>query len=144
MNKVTLLGRLTKDPEIKCTEANNTTVAKFTLAVNRKFAKKGEEKQTDFINIVVWNKLADTVAQYLVKGKQVIVIGRMQTRVWTDKDNSKHYVTEVIGEEIEFVDSKTTQENTKNDESSEAIQNEEETVTEENTEDILSGDDLPF
>ena len=120
MNKVTLLGRLTKDPEIKCTEANNTTVAKF--------------------NIVVWNKLADTVAQYLVKGKQIIVIGRIQTRVWTDKDNSKHYVTEVIGEEIEFVDSKTTQENTKNDETSETTQNEVETVTE----DILSGDDLPF
>lgn len=143
MNKVTLLGRLTKDPEIRYTETNNTMIARFTLAVNRKFAKKGEEKQTDFINIVVWSKLAETVSSYLTKGKRIIVHGRIQTRVWSDKENNSHFVTEIVGEEIEFVDSKTTQENAENSDTPENIQNEEK-AEEESKEEILSGDDLPF
>lgn len=144
MNKVTLLGRLTKDPKIGYTETNNTMVARFTLAVDRKFAKKGEEKQTDFINIVVWSQLAEKAASYLTKGKRIIVGGRIQTRVWSDKENNPHYVTEVVCDEIEFVDRKNTQEDTQNVDAPEATQDEEETVKEENTEDILSGDDLPF
>jgi len=140
MNKFQFMGRLTRDPEVRYTQTNNTLVATFSLAVNRRFVRQGEERQADFINIVAWGKQGEFCSKYFKKGQQVGIIGRIQTRTWDDEQGQKHYVTEVIGEEIEFVDSKTTQENTKNDETSETTQNEVETVTE----DILSGDDLPF
>lgn len=104
MNKVILLGRLTKDPEVRYTQ-NNTLVASFTLAVNRRFTKEGE-RQADFINIVAWNKTGEFASKYFQKGQQVGVIGRLQTRNWDDQDGKKHYVTEVIAEEVYFADSK--------------------------------------
>ena len=106
MNKVILMGRLTKDPEIRYTQTNNTMVASFSLAVNRRFAKEGEERQADFINIVAWNKTAEFVNNYFKKGQQVGVIGRIQTRNWDDDKGQKHYITEVIAEETYFADSK--------------------------------------
>ena len=105
MNKVILLGRLTKDPEVRYTQTNNILVASFTLAVNRRFAKEGE-RQADFINIVAWNKTGEFASKYFQKGQQVGVIGRLQTRNWDDQDGKKHYVTEVIAEEVYFADSK--------------------------------------
>lgn len=104
MNKVILLGRLTKDPEVRYTQ-NNILVASFTLAVNKRFAKEGE-RQADFINIVAWNKTGEFASKYFQKGQQVGVIGRLQTRIWDDQDGKKHYVTEVIAEEVYFADSK--------------------------------------
>lgn len=92
------MGRLTKDPETRYTQANNTQVTNFTLAVNRRFAKEGEQ-QADFINIVAWNKTAEFVSKYFRKGQQVGVIGRIQTREWEDSKGQRRYATEVIAEE---------------------------------------------
>lgn len=105
MNKTILMGRLTKDPDTRYTQTTNTQVTRFTLAVNRRFAKE-EEQQADFINIVAWNKTAEFVSKYFKKGQQVGVIGRIQTRTWDDDQGQKHYVTEVIAEEVYFADSK--------------------------------------
>ena len=81
-------------------------VSNFTLAVNRRFAKEGEERQADFINIVSFGKTAEFVSKYFKKGQQVAVIGRIQTRTWDDDQGMKHYVTEVVAEEVYFADSK--------------------------------------
>ena len=106
MNKTILMGRLTKDPDIRYTQTNNTMVAQFTLAVNRRFVKPGEERQADFINIVAWSKTAEFVSKYFKKGQQVGVIGRIQTRNYEKEDGTKVYVTEVVAEEVYFADSK--------------------------------------
>ena len=106
MNKVVLMGRLTKDPEVRYTQNTNTLVASFSLAVNRRFAKQGEERQADFINIVAWSKTGEFCSKYFKKGQQVGVIGRIQTRTWDDEQGQKHYVTEVVAEEAYFADSK--------------------------------------
>ena len=105
MNKVVLMGRLTKDPETRYTQTNNTQVTSFTLAVNRRFAKEGQP-QADFINIIAWSKTAEFCSKYFRKGQQVGVIGRIQTRNWEDDQGQKHYVTEVVAEEVYFADSK--------------------------------------
>lgn len=106
MNKVCLIGRLTKDPEIRYTQSNNTAVTTFTLAVNRRFVKEGEENQADFIQIVAWSKTAEFCGKYFAKGQQVGIVGRIQTRNWDDEQGVKHYATEVIAEEAYFADSK--------------------------------------
>lgn len=99
------MGRLTKDPEVRYTQTNNIMVASFSLAVNRRFTKEGEQ-QADFINIVAWNKTAEFVSKYFRKGQQVAVVGRIQTRNYEDDKGTKHYITEVIAEEVYFADSK--------------------------------------
>ena len=104
MNSVNLIGRLTKDPEVRYTQ-NNIPVASYTLAVKRSYAKDGEQ-DTDFINIISWNKSADFVQKYFKKGMQVGVTGRIQTRNWEDDNGQKHYATEVVTEKVEFADSK--------------------------------------
>lgn len=142
MNKTILLGRLTKNPEIKFSQTNNVKVATFSLAVNRKYVKQGEERQADFFNIVAYSKLGDFVEKFLKQGIQVCVNGRLQTRNYEDKNGIKRYVTEVIAEEIYFADSYTKIESN--------ADNTQETVSEElkekdASEDFISnGDDLPF
>jgi single-strand DNA-binding protein len=106
MNKVILMGRLTRDPEVRYTTTNNTLVASFSIAVNRRFSKQGEERQADFINIVAWDKTGEFCSKYFKKGMQVAVVGRIQTRNYDDKDGKKVYVTEVVAEETYFADSK--------------------------------------
>ena len=106
MNKVILMGRLTRDPEVRYTQTNNTLVASFSLAVNRRFVRAGEERQADFINVVAWSKLGEFCSKYFKKGQQVGVIGRIQTRTWDDENGNKRYVTEVVAEEAYFADSK--------------------------------------
>ena len=106
MNKVILLGRLTKAPEIRYSQTTNTKIALFTLAVNRRFAKQGEERETDFINILAYSKLADFSEKYLAQGTQVNVVGRLQNRSYEDKNGTKKYISEIIAEEIYFADSK--------------------------------------
>lgn len=104
MNKVILMGRLTRDPEVRYTQTNNTLVASFSLAVNRRFVRQGEERQADFVNIVAWSKLGEFCSKYFKKGQQVAVIGRLQTRTWDDDQGVKHYVTEVVAEEAYFAE----------------------------------------
>jgi len=107
MNKVILMGRLTKDPELRYTSVNNTPVCSYTLAIDRRFKRPGEEKQqADFIPIVAWSKLAEFCGKYFLKGQQVAVVGRLQTRTWDDTEGRKHYITEVVAEEAFFADSK--------------------------------------
>ena len=142
MNKIILLGRLTKAPDIRYSQTNNMKVATFTLAVNRKYVKPGEERQTDFINIVSYSKLADFVEKYLRQGIQICVSGRIQTRNWEDKNGIKRYATEIIAEEIDFADSQK-----KADESVLWSTPSNNTPTTDNTNDgVIMGDndELPF
>ena len=106
MNKVTLMGRLTRDPEVRYTQTNNTMVASFSLAVNRRFVRQGEERQADFINIVAWSKTGEFCSKYFKKGQQVGIIGRIQTRSWEDENKQRRYATEVVAEEAYFADSR--------------------------------------
>ena len=105
MNKVILMGRLTRDPEVRYTQNTNTLVASFALAVNRRFVRQGEERQADFFNVVAWGKTGEFCSKYFKKGQQVGVIGRLQTRTWDD-DKGRHYITEVVAEETYFADSR--------------------------------------
>ena len=106
MNKVILMGRLTRDPEVRYTQTNNTLVASFSIAVNRRFVRQGEERQADFINIVAWSRLGEFCSKYFKKGQQVGIIGRLQVRNWDDDQGQKHYITEVVAEEAYFADSR--------------------------------------
>ena len=102
MNKVFLIGRLTRDPELRYT-GNNTPVASFTLAVNRTYTNQAGEREADFINIVVWRKQAENVKNYVHQGSQVAVDGRIQVRNYDDQKNKKRYVTEVVADNVEFL-----------------------------------------
>ena len=105
MNKVELLGRLTKDPEVRYTSGMQAMVSSFNLAVNRRFVKEGEERQTDFISVAAFGKTAEFIQKYFKKGIQIALVGRLQTRNWEDQNGNKHYITEVIAEEVYFADS---------------------------------------
>ena len=137
MNKVILMGRLTRDPEVRYTQSN-TAVASFSIAVNRRFVRQGEERKADFINIVAWNQTAEFVSKYFKKGQQVGVIGRIQTRNYDDADGKKVYVTEVVAEEVYFADSRRDGDAAAmfSDNAGDAVDDSEFQVT--------SGDDLPF
>lgn len=113
MNKVVLIGRLTRDPELRYT-GNNTPVASFTLAVNRNFSNQQGEREADFINIVVWRKQAENVKNYLTQGSQCAVEGRIQTRSYDDQNGQKRYVTEVVADNVEFLGSKNSSTNSNN------------------------------
>ena len=139
MNKVILMGRLTRDPEVRYTQNTNTLVASFSLAVNRRFVKQGEERQADFINVVAWNKTGEFCSKYFKKGQQVAVIGRVQTRNWEDENKQKHYITEVVAEEAYFADSK------KDGEASSSFANTFGNAVSDSSEFAVSSeDDLPF
>lgn len=105
MNKVMLLGRLAKEPELRYTQTG-TPVATFTLATNRKYAAQNGEREADFINCVAWQKSAEFVANYFKKGQQMALEGRIQVRSYDDNDGQCKWVTEVIAEQIEFVGAK--------------------------------------
>ena len=101
MNKVILIGRLTKEPELKYTPSD-VAVVSFTIAVDRRYTKPGEERQADFINIVAWRSTAEFVAKYFTKGQMIALSGNLQTRTWTDSEGKNRYITEVIAEEVSF------------------------------------------
>lgn len=105
MNKVILVGRLCRDPDVKNTTTNKA-VATFTLAVDRRFKNKDGQKETDFVPIVVWGKQAELAGQYLSKGSQIGTCGRLQVRNYDDKEGNKRYVTEVVADEITFLQTK--------------------------------------
>lgn len=144
MNKIILLGRLTKAPEIRMSSANNDMlIANFTLAVNRKYVKPGEERQADFINIVAYSKLAEFTNKYLRQGLQICVSGRLQTRNYEDKNGIRRYVTEVIAEEIDFADS-FKKEDDRILNSNEPVNTQQNTDTNSNGDVFPSENDLPF
>lgn len=101
MNKVVLIGRLTKEPELKYIPNTGTAVTNITLAIDRRFSK---EKETDFIPVVIWGKSAEATAKHVDKGKLISVAGRIQVRSYDAKDGTKRYVTEVVAEEVEFIE----------------------------------------
>ena len=143
MNKVILMGRLTRDPEVRYTQTNNTLVASFSLAVNRRFTREGDAKTADFINIVAWGKTGEFCSKYFKKGQQVAVIGRIQTRTWEDQQGQKRYTTEVIAEETYFADSRRDSQGAGNFENTFGGDN---MASSGDTSDfeVSSGDDLPF
>lgn len=104
MNKVVLIGRATKDPELKFTPGDGKAVATFVLAVDRRFANKEGKRDADFIPVVVWGKPAEAVANYSGKGKMLGVSGRIQTRSYDNKEGKKVYVTEVIADEVQIIE----------------------------------------
>jgi single-strand DNA-binding protein len=103
MNKVVLIGRLTKDPELKYTPGSGTAVTTITLAVDRRFSKDNQ-READFIPVVIWGKSAESTAQYMAKGRLMGVSGRIQTRSYEAKDGGRRYVTEVVAEEVQFLE----------------------------------------
>ena len=105
INNVTLVGRLTKDIDLKYT-SNGLAVAQFTLAVARDFANQNGEKETDFINCVMWRKSAETLANYAKKGSLIGVVGRIQTRSYDNQQGQRVYVTEVNAERFNFLEKK--------------------------------------
>lgn len=102
MNKVILIGNLTRDPELRTT-ANGTSVCSFSIAVNRRFQSQSGERVTDFFNIVAWRQLGELCNKYLAKGRKVCVVGELQNRSYDAKDGSKRYATEIIADDIEFL-----------------------------------------
>jgi len=106
VNKVILLGRLGQNPEVKYTPSG-AAVCNFSLATNESWTDKSGQKQerVEWIKIVVWQKLAELCVQYLAKGRQCYIEGKLQTREWTDKDNQKRYTTEVLAQTVQFLDS---------------------------------------
>lgn len=139
MNKILLLGRLTKDPDTKFLQNNSLMVVNFTLAVNRKRTKQAEEQETDFIDILAFGKTAEFIQKYYKKGIQVVIVGRLQKRIWEDKDGKRHYSTEVITEETYFADSKKNSDSAMNNISSSLTDG----VSFEN-DNVANDDDLPF
>lgn len=107
LNKVVIGGRLTADVELKHTQSG-TAVCGFTIAVDRKYKKENEEKQTDFISVVAWRHSAEFISKYFRKGSSICITGSIQTRTWNDKNGQKRYASEVVVDEAYFVDGKTS------------------------------------
>ena len=106
MNQIAIMGRLTRDPELRQTP-NGVPVASFSLAVNRSYTPKdGGERQTDFIDVVAWRSTAEFVSKYFIKGQMAAVTGRLQIRDWTDKDDNKRRSAEVVADNVFFTESK--------------------------------------
>ena len=134
INKVVLLGRLTKDPELKYAAGSGTAVCRFTVAINRQFKKD----ETDFINCVAFGKTGETITQYLTKGRQIAVTGSIRTGSYDAQDGTKRYTTDVIVETFEFVESKKKETN----EFDKQANNFPDPFTKEHEEPVF--DDIPF
>lgn len=109
MNKAILMGRLTRDPEMRTT-ASQIPVTSFTVAVDRRFKSASGEKQADFIPVVAWRQQAEFVARYFRKGSRIAVVGSIQTRSWDDAEGKRRWATEVVADEVSFVDTKRSDE----------------------------------
>ncbi|KAA6021467.1 single-stranded DNA-binding protein [Pantoea sp. F_16] len=140
INRVVLVGRLTKDPEFRTTQ-NGVSVATFTLAVNRNFKNKNGEQQADFINVVVFRQQAENVNNYLSKGNLAGVDGRIQSRSYENKEGQRVYVTEVLADSVQFLEPKNNQSNNQSQQQSGQAQSGNSPF--DNSADI-SDDSLPF
>ncbi|WP_250277391.1 single-stranded DNA-binding protein [[Clostridium] colinum] len=135
MNKVQLIGRLTKDPEIKYTQSKESlAVTRFSVAVNRKY-KKDSEQEVDFINCVSFGKQAEFVNNYFKKGQQIAIAGKIQTGSYKDNNGNTKYTFDVVTEEVEFCGGKTEEKNTQ-----EVVEDDDYYIVDENIDD----DNLPF
>ena len=105
MNKVILVGRLTKDPELRAT-TSGIPVCSFTVACDRRFVKQGEERKADFINCIAWRQAGESISKYFAKGHRIALEGSIQTRSWTDNEGKTRYATEVVVDQWEFAQSK--------------------------------------
>lgn len=147
MNKVILIGRITKDPELRTT-LNGDSVTKFNIAVSRPFQDQNGERGADFINCVAWRRQAENIAKYCTKGTQVAVEGRIQTGSYDAQDGSKRYTTDIICESVTFLGSKGNKNSAENstEECRESAENSvEESVSSIYAEDLEITDDmLPF
>lgn len=150
MNKVILIGRLTKDPELRMTSSGIASTS-FTVAVNRNFTNQSGEREADFINCVAWRKQAENLSKYCQKGAQVAVDGRIQVRNYDAQDGTKRYVTEVIADNITFLSSKAGNDVSGYTNQSSSVQEDTPTTSVEEdpfkdfgSEVVLSDDDLPF
>ena len=110
LNHIVIMGRLTRDPELRRT-GSGVAVANFTLAVDRDFAGKDSEKETDFIDCVAWRNTGEFVSKYFTKGRMACVVGSLQLRDWIDKDGNKRRAAEVVADNVYFADSKTAADN---------------------------------
>ncbi len=110
LNSVNLIGRFTRDPELRSTP-NGVSTCSFTIAVDRNFVRQGEERKADFIGCVAWRQTAELISKYFKKGNLIALEGSIQTRTWDDNDGKRHYVTEVIVDRVHFVESKRDREN---------------------------------
>jgi single-strand DNA-binding protein len=138
LNKVILGGRLTADVELKTTPSG-VSVCSFSLAINRKYVKQGEQPQTDFINIVAWRTTAEFISKYFKKGSCICISGSIQTRNYTDNNGNKRTAFEVVADEAYFVDSKNETSAANADVGYTPPAN-----TEPHFEELEDGDDLPF
>ena len=109
MNKCILIGNLTKDPELTTT-SNGVAVCRFTIAVSRRYSNADGERETDFLNIVVWRSLGENCHKFLKKGSKVGVVGNIQNRSYDATDGTKRYITEIVAEEVEFLSTKSSEE----------------------------------
>ena len=142
MNKAIIIGRLTKEPEMRTT-TNGVNSTSFTIAVNRPFSNQDGEREADFISCVAWRKQAENIAKYCSKGSQVAVEGRIQTRSYDAQDGSKRYVTEVIVENCTFLGSKN--EVTTGDKEKDIVKEETNDPFKDFANEVqLTDDDLPF
>ena len=107
LNHITIMGRLTKDPELRRT-GSGIAVTSFTVACDRDFAPQGQEKETDFFDIVAWRQTGEFVSKNFAKGDMIVVSGRLQTRSWTDKDGNKRKTTEILADQCYFGQAKTS------------------------------------
>lgn len=106
MNHVEIIGNLARDPEARTTQSG-VAVTTFTVAVNRRYVNQQTgQRDADFFNVVTWRKAAELCAKYLAKGRKVAVVGSLQNRTWEDSDGNKHYATEIIADEVEFLSAK--------------------------------------
>lgn len=146
MNKVFLIGRLTRDVELRATQSN-LSVAQFSIAVNRPYNPESSERQADFINCVVWRRQAENLSKYCHRGSQIAVEGRIQTRKYVDRDNKTIYVTEVLCENITFLDTRSkaedSQNGTENIEETQ-IYDSQDSFKEFSEEVVINENDLPF
>ena len=108
MNKVILIGRLTREPELRYSQSGDTAIVHFGLAVNRKYKQDGGQ-DADFPSVVAFGKTAEFIDKYFSKGSKMVVEGRLQTGSYTDKDGNKHYTTDVVAEAVEFAESKKSE-----------------------------------
>jgi len=134
LNRVILVGRLTRDPDLRYTADGGVAVIRFTVAVNRKFTNQQGERETDFINIVAWRALAENCGKYLKKGSLVAIEGRIQTRNYENQEGRTVYVTEVVADDVRFLYTRTNSDKSPN-------QPEEDPFTDG---EVLGPDEIPF
>lgn len=147
LNKVILMGRITQDLEVKQTPSG-VAVLSFTVAVQRSYAKQGEEKQTDFINCVAWRNQAEFIGKYFRKGRMIAIEGNLRTRTYDDKNGTKHYVTEVFVDNVSFTGEKVDdlqQNNQSSQQNNSSVPANEDLSTGDMADfDVLSDDGVPF